>query len=378
MSEPVYLDNHATTPLDPRVAEVMWPWLSERVGNPASHHVFGRRAREAVEAARQQVARAIGADPEEIIFTSGATEANNLVIKGLPAGHIVTTAAEHRAVLDPVRRLRRQGVTVSILPVDEYARLDPQTVRDALTSEASLVSVMLANNEVGTLNPVFRIAEICRERGAWLHTDAAQAVGRIPVDVRELEVDLLSLTAHKLYGPQGIGALYVRRSDPPLPLTPLMDGGGHERRLRSGTLPVALIVGFGAACELAVQAMPAEAQRLVTQRDRLQQRLVDALEEVTINGHPSERLPGNLNMSFGGVDGDALLARLDGLAVSSGSACTSADPQPSHVLRAMGIDESRARASLRFGLGRFTTDEELDRAADIVIAAVTDLRASTS
>jgi cysteine desulfurase len=378
MAEPIYLDNHATTPLDPRVAEIMWPWLSERVGNAASHHSIGRRAREAVEAARQQVARAIGAEPEEIIFTSGATEADNLAIKGLPASHLITSAAEHRAVLDPVRRLRRQGMNVSILPVDGHARVTPQAVREALTSEASLVSVMLANNEVGTLNPVSQVAGICCERGAWLHTDAAQAVGRIPVDVRELNVDLLSLTAHKLYGPQGIGALYVRRDDPPLPLTPLLDGGGHERRLRSGTLPVALIVGFGTACELAVQEMPVEAQRLAIQRHRLQQRLVDALEDVTVNGHPTERLPGNLNMSFGGVDGDALLARLDGLAVSSGSACTSADPQPSHVLRAMGIDESRARASLRFGLGRFTTDDELDRAADLVIAAVTALRASTA
>lgn len=378
MAEPIYFDNHATTPLDPRVAQIMWPWLSERVGNAASHHIFGRRAREAVEAARQQVSGAIGAEPEEIIFTSGATEANNLAIKGLPAGHIVTPAAEHRAVLDPVRRLRRQRAKVTVLPVDEHARVDPQAVVEAFTPETSLVSVMLANNEVGTLNPISQIAGICRERGAWLHTDAAQAVGRIPVDVRELNVDLLSLTAHKLYGPQGIGALYVRRKDPPLPLTPLLDGGGHERRLRSGTLPVALIVGFGAACELAVKQMSAEAQRLAIQRDHLQQRLMDALEDVTVNGHPTERLPGNLNMSFGGVDGDALLARLDRLAVSSGSACTSADPQPSHVLRAMGIDEARARASLRFGLGRFTTDDELDKAAEIVIAAVTDLRTSTS
>jgi cysteine desulfurase len=378
MSEPIYLDNHATTPLDHRVAGVMWPWLSERVGNAASRHIFGRRAREAVETARQQVARAIGAHTEEIIFTSGATEANNLAIKGLAGGHIITSAAEHRAVLDPVRRLRRQQVKVTILPVDEHAHVDPQSIVEALTTETSLVSVMLANNEVGTLNPIQRIAGSCRERNVWLHTDAAQAVGRLPVDVRDLDVDLLSLTAHKLYGPQGIGALYVRRSDPPLPLSPLLDGGGHERRLRSGTLPVALIVGFGAACELAVQEMPAEAQRLATQRDRLQQRLVSALEDVSLNGHPTQRLAGNLNMSFGGVDGDALLTRLDGLAVSSGSACTSADPQPSHVLRAMGIDESRARASLRFGLGRFTTNEESDLAAEIVIGAVTALRAATS
>jgi cysteine desulfurase len=378
MAEPIYLDNHATTPLDPRVAEILWPWLSERVGNAASRHIFGRRAREAVEAARQQVARAIGAEPEEIIFTSGATEANNVAIKGLPAGHIVTSAAEHRAVLDPVRRLRRQRAKVTILPIDEHARVDPQAVVEALPSAGSLVSVMLASNEVGTLNPISQIAGICRERGAWLHTDAAQAVGRIPVDVRELNVDLLSLTAHKMYGPQGIGALFVRKTDPPLPLSPLLDGGGHERRLRSGTLPVALIVGFGAACELAVQDMTVESQRLSAQRDRLQQRLVEGLEDVTVNGHPTQRLPGNLNVSFGGVDGDALLARLDGVAVSSGSACTSADPEPSHVLRAMGIDGARARASLRFGLGRFTTYDELERAADIVIAAVTDLRASTA
>jgi len=375
MSEAIYLDNHATTRVDPRVAEAMWPWLTERYGNAASiSHDFGAVAREAVEAAREQVAAIIGASPQEIIFTSGATEANNLAIKGAGATHVVTSAAEHRAVLDPVRRLRRQGTNVTILPVDTEARLKPDSVANVLSEDTTLVSVMLANNEVGTLNPVGEIAVVCRGRGATVHTDAAQAVGRIPVDVVSLDVDLLSFTAHKLYGSQGVGALYVRKAEPPVRLTPQIDGGGHERRLRSGTLPVALIVGFGEACRIAASEQAEESRRMAALRDRLQQQLLAQLDDVRVNGCVTHRLAGNLNMSFGGVDGAALLANLPGLAVSSGSACSSADPEPSHVLRAMGIRDDLARASLRFGVGRFTTEDEIDRAVEIVVDAVTTLR----
>ncbi|MCA9074659.1 MAG: cysteine desulfurase [Planctomycetaceae bacterium] len=378
--ERIYLDHHATTPCDPRVLEVMWPWYAERVGNASStSHAFGREAHDAVELARQQIADALRCQSEEIIFTSGATESNNLAIKGLLQGqrqkrHLIINSAEHRAVLDPAKRLKREGVDVTILPADEYGLVDPQSVEEAIQPETALVSVMAANNEVGTLNPLDEIGNICREQGVLLHSDATQAVGKVPVDLSQLPVDLMSFTAHKLYGPQGVGALFVRRRQPAIRLTCQIDGGGHERRMRNGTLPVALIVGFGEACRLAVAQQEAEAARLRELKERLHFAIITELDGVTLNGHPEDRLPGNLHLSFAGVDGDALMSKLDGLAVSSGSACTTADPEPSHVLRAMGVPESLSLASLRFGLGRFTSEGEIDRAAAIVVAAVRQLR----
>lgn len=381
---PIYLDHHATTPLDPRVLEAMLPWLTTRFGNAASvGHFFGHAAAAAVDEARAVIAAALNGAPDSILFTSGATEANNLAIKGALQGagrsqRLVVNAAEHRSVLDPARRLRRSGCSVDILPVDQYGQVELDPLRSSLQQETRLVSVILANNEVGTLNPINEIAAICRERGAWLHCDAAQAVGKIPIDLQQTPIDLLSFTAHKLYGPQGVGALYLRPEDPPIRLTPLLDGGGHERGLRSGTLPVALIVGFARAVQIAVEGMADEAQRLESLCQRLRDGLAARLTGMTLHGHPERRLPGNLNVGFAGVDGDALLASVGakGLAVSSGSACTSANPEPSHVLRAMGVPERLARASLRFGLGRFTTPEEIDRAVQIVAESVDHLRAA--
>jgi len=386
MTERIYLDHHATTPVDRRVLEAMWPWFSERFGNSSSiSHTYGHEAAEAVDEARREVAGLIGAGPEELVFTSGATESNNLAIKGVLQAvgdrpHVIVAAAEHRAVLDPVRRLRRQGVAATIVPVTPTGRVEADAVLEAIRPETRLVSVMLANNEVGAINPVAEIARACRERGIITHTDAAQAVGKIPVDVRELDVDLMSLSAHKLYGPKGIGALFVRRGEPRVPLLPQIDGGGHERGLRSGTLPVPLVVGFGVACRLAEQEYEEEATRLTALRNDLWQRL-QPIDNVTLNGPALDgtdggRLPGNLNVSFAGVNGDALMMRLAAslLAVSSGSACTSANPEPSHVLRAMGLSDRAARASLRFGLGRSTTDGEIERAAAIVCDVVGELR----
>ena len=381
---PLYLDHHATTPLDPRVLEAMLPWLTTRFGNAASiGHAYGRMAAAAVEEARAVIAAALNCAPASIVFTSGATEANNLAIKGALQGtgrtpRLVVNAAEHRAVLDPARRLRRAGCAVEILPVDQSGQVELDALRASLQQETRLVSVMPANNEVGTLNPISEIAAICRERGAWLHCDAAQAVGKVPINLGECPIDLLSFTAHKLYGPQGVGALYIRPDDPPIRLTPLLDGGGHERGLRSGTLPVAMIVGFARAVQIAVSEMANEAGRLESLRRRLQDGLSARLPELTCHGHPDRRLPGNLNVGFAGVDGDALLTAVAaaGLAVSSGSACTSANPEPSHVLRAMGVPERLARASLRFGLGRFTTPDEIARAVTIVAESVEHLRAA--
>lgn len=386
LSSPIYLDYHATTPVDPRVAAEMWPWLGERFGNAASiGHIVGREAAAAVAAARKSIAAAIGAEPESILFTSGATEANNLALKGVlqAAGrgaHLVTNAAEHRSVLDPARRLRREGCVVTIVPVDSHSRVDPQQIADALQPATRLVSVMLANNEVGTLNPILEIGDLCRDRGVLLHCDAAQAVGKLPLDLTNLSADLLTFTAHKLCGPQGIGALYVRKSEPPIPLLAQIDGGGHERGLRSGTLPVALIAGFAAAARLAVADRTVEQQRVAVLRDQLCNSLAAGLDGLTFHGHPTERLAGNLNVGFGGVDGDALLIGIaeHGLCVSSGSACTTANPEPSHVLRAMGVIDSLARASLRFGLGRFTTADEIAAAAAIVIDVVRALRGTKS
>jgi cysteine desulfurase len=376
------MDNNATTRTDPRVVEAMLPYFTERYGNAASrHHVFGRQAEEAVEQARAQVAALIGAEAKEIVFTSGATESDNLALKGVAGlygkkgNHLVTVLTEHKAVLDPCRRLERDGFRVTFLPVDRFGRVSAAQVAGAITDQTILVSVMAANNEIGTLQPLAAIGKVCEERGVLFHTDAVQAVGKVPVDVEEMGIDLLSLTAHKIYGPKGVGALYVRRRAPRVRLEPMLDGGGHERGLRSGTLPVSLIVGFGTACELCRQEMPAEGQRLTRLRDRLQGGLTHGLSDVQLNGHPTERLPGNLNLSFAYVKGEALLVRLRDVALSSGSACTSANPEPSYVLRALGLDDDLADSSLRFGLGRFTTEEEVDFVIEAVKQAVQALRA---
>jgi cysteine desulfurase len=381
MRRPVYLDNHATTRTDPRVVEAMLPYFTEHYGNAASvSHRFGWDADEAVERAREQVARAIGAEPREIIFTSGATEANNLAIKGAALAavrkgrHLVTASAEHKAVLDPMKRLARDGWGVSIVDCDETGRIPLEAVDDAITERTVLVSVMTANNEVGTINPVAEIGRFCHERGLLFHTDAAQAVGKVPLDVRRDGIDLLSISAHKFYGPKGTGALYIRRRDPQVRLQPMLDGGGHERGFRSGTVAVPLVVGMGMAVELAVAEMPEEATRLGALRDRLHRAIKARVPGIRLNGHPTDRLPGNLNLSFMDVDGEALMMAMRDVAVSSGSACSAADPEPSHVLRAMGLSEDLARSSLRFGLGRFTTDEEIDFAVGAVASAVERLR----
>jgi cysteine desulfurase len=378
---PIYMDNHATTRTDPRVVEAMLPFFSEHFGNAASRtHAFGWKADEAVDHARGQVATLIGAEPREIVFTSGATESNNLAIKGAArlyrkqGDHLITVATEHRAVLDPCRRLQSEGFRVTFLLVDRFGRVSVEHVADAITPQTLLVSVMLANNEVGTLQPVAAIGQLCKERHVLLHTDATQAVGKIPVDVQELHADLVSLSAHKLYGPKGVGALFVRRRDPHVRLEPIIDGGGHERGMRSGTLPVPLVAGMGAACELAGREMPGEAERCRTLRDRLHAGLTANLPEVTLNGHPEERLPNNLNLSFAGVHGEALLMALRNIAVSSGSACTSASVEPSYVLRAMGVPDELAHSSIRFGLGRFNTAEEVEYAIDEVTRVVRHLR----
>jgi cysteine desulfurase len=378
---PIYLDNHATTRTDPRVVEAMLPYFSEVYGNPASvSHRFGWEAQEAVDRAREQVAGVLGAEGREIVFTSGATESNNLAIKGAAQAlarkgrHLVTAASEHRAVLDTMKRLGREGWDVTIVPCDETGQVSAEAVAEAITPQTVLVSVMAANNEVGTLNPVREIGSLCHEKGVLFHTDATQAVGKVPLDVLADEIDLLSLSGHKFYGPKGIGALYVRRSRPQVRLQPQLDGGGHERGLRSGTLPVPLVVGLGAAAELAARERPEESARLLDLRERLHACIAQKVLDIRLNGHPTRRLPGNLNLSFSYVDGEALMMAMRDVAVSSGAACTSANPEPSHVLRAMGLDEEMARASLRFGLGRFTTAEEIDFAIAAVADAVERLR----
>jgi cysteine desulfurase len=378
----IYLDNNATTRTDPRVVEAMLPYFTERYGNAASlTHALGREADEAVEQARAQVAALIGAHPREISFTSGATESNNLALKGVAAmyrpkgDHLVTVATEHKAVLDPIRRLEREDFHVTILPVDAYGQVTVEQVAQALTPRTILVSVMAANNEIGTLQPIRQIGRLCKERGVLFHTDAAQAAGKVPLDVEEMGVDLLSVSAHKMYGPKGIGALYVRRRDPRVRLEPQMDGGGQERGLRSGTSNVPAIVGFGVACELCRQEMPDEARRLTGLRERLRRGIQEQLDGVTLNGHPDQRLPGNLNLSFTLVKGEALLMALRDVALSSGSACTTASLEPSYVLKALGLDDDLAHASIRFGLGRFNTEEEVEAVIREVVRVVHYLRA---
>jgi cysteine desulfurase len=382
LDPPIYLDHHATTPVDPRVFEAMAPYFSERFGNPASStHRYGWVAEAAVEESRERLAAAIGArDPGEIVFTSGTTESDNLALKGLlRAGrrrgdHLVTSAVEHPAVLDTARALEAEGFALSVLPVDGAGLVDPDAVARAIDARTLLVSIMAANSEVGVLQPLEEIGRVCRERGVAFHSDAAQAVGKVPLDVEQGSLDLLSFCAHKLYGPKGIGALYVRERRPRLRLEPLLHGGGHERGRRSGTLPVPLIVGFARAVELCVQELEEEAARVGALRDRLWERLRAGLGGLRLNGHPTRRLPGNLNVCFEGVEADALIVALSDVALSSGSACASASGEPSHVLLALGLSEGQARASLRFGLGRSNTVQEIDRVAERVCEEVRVLR----
>jgi cysteine desulfurase len=382
ISLPIYLDNNSTTRVDPRVLEAMLPWFTENYGNASSrHHSFGWKAEEAVNAARGQIATLIGADSREIIFTSGATESNNLALKGVAGmhratgGHIVTVHTEHKAVLDVAKRLQRDGFQVTLLPVDRYGVLDLDHLAGAISERTILVSVMAANNEIGTLQPIAEIGKLCKSRGVLFHSDAVQAVGKVPLDVEAMGVDLMSLSAHKMYGPKGIGALYVRRRDPHVRLDPLFDGGGHERGMRSGTVNVPGAVGMGRACELGGELMTEEAARTQSIRQQLYEGLMERLDGVTLNGHPIARLPGNLNVSFVAVRGDALLTSMRQIAVSSGSACTSASPEPSYVLKALGVDDELAHASIRFGIGRFNTAEEIDYAVEEVTRNVQRLRA---
>ena len=376
----IYLDNQATTPVDPRVLDAMLPYFKGYFGNAASRtHSFGWTAEAAVDRAREQIAELIHADAREIIFTSGATESDNLAIKGVASvhrekgGHLITQATEHHAVLDSCKALERRGFDVTVLPVDRYGQVAPRTVSDAIREDTVLVSIMAANNEIGTVQPLGAIGSICRERNILFHCDAAQAVGKLPIDVHAHGIDMLSISAHKLYGPKGVGALYVR-SRPRVRLVAEIDGGGHERGMRSGTLNVPGIAGLGAACELARAEMAAEGVRLRALRERLRTRLFDGLDDIYLNGHPEERLDGNLNVSFAGVDGESLLVGLGEIALSSGSACTSASLEPSYVLRALGVPNRLAESSIRFGLGRFNTEAEIDHVAGRVIDEVGRLR----
>jgi cysteine desulfurase len=377
---PIYMDNHATTPVDPRVVEAMLPYFTQDFGNAASRsHVFGWTAEKAVDAARDQVGALIGASGKEIVWTSGATESDNLAIKGAAefykdrGNHLVTSQTEHKAVLDTCKRLEKQGYQVTYVPVEKDGRVDPQAVAAAMTDKTILVSIMLANNEIGTVNPVDEIGKLVKSRGALFHIDAVQGVGKIPFDVNSASADLVSLSAHKMYGPKGVGALYVRRK-PRVRLQPLIDGGGHERGMRSGTLNVPLIVGFGLAAEIARAEMPAESARLLALRERLRQGIQARVSDTFINGSMEHRLPGNLNISFAYIEGEAMLMALRDVAVSSGSACTSASLEPSYVLRALGVDEELAHTSIRFGLGRFNTEEEVDYVTDVVVSKVNKLR----
>lgn len=377
---PIYLDNHATTPLDPRVLEAMLPFFTARFGNAASNsHSFGWEAAAAVEKARRQIAASVGASPQEIVFTSGATESDNLALKGVAEGchekgdHIITVVTEHKAVLDSCRHLEKIGCRVTYLPVGESGLIDLAELKDAFTDRTVLVSIMAANNETGVLQPIEEIGRLCRERGVLFHSDAVQALGKVPLDVNRANLDLASLTAHKLYGPKGCGALYVRRNIAER-LVPLIDGGGHENGLRSGTLNVPGIVGFGKTCEIAHQEMPEESCRVAGLRNRLRDRLIAGLDHVTINGSMEHRLPGNLNMSFLEVEGEALLTGLNDVALSSGSACSSGKTHASYVLKALGLSDEAAGSAIRFGIGRFNTEAEIDYVAGRIIELVKNLR----
>jgi len=379
---PIYLDYQATTPTDERVVAAMLPWFNEKFGNPHSgDHRHGWVSEEAVERARGQVASIIGARPKEIIFTSGATESNNLSIKGAAHAadasrrHIVTLATEHKCVLQSCKRLEEEGFDLTVLGVRPDGLVDLDALADALTDNTLLVSIMAVNNEIGVIQPLAEIGALCRERGIYFHTDAAQAVGKIPLDVNAMKIDLMSITAHKFYGPKGVGALYICRR-PKVALRAEQDGGGQERGLRSGTVPTPLVVGFGEACAIAEREMPSEAARLAGLRDKILDRLREALPSMHVHGDLDHRIPGNLNLSFANIDGQDLMMRLDGLSVSTGSACSSAIVEPSHVLQALDPDPSLLHNSLRIGLGRYTTPEEIDRAADDIVAAVSSLQSA--
>ena len=378
---PIYMDSHATTPVDPRVLEAMLPFFTERFGNAASrNHAFGWQAEEAVETGRKQVADLIGASAKEIVFTSGATESDNLAIKGVAhmyrnqGDHIVTAQTEHKAVIDTCKRLEKEGFRVTYLPVRKDGLVDLDELRDALGEKTILISVMMANNEIGVIQPVAEIGRIARERRILFHTDAVQAAGKVPLDVNAIHADLVSLSAHKMYGPKGVGALYVRRKDPRVLLVPVIDGGGHERGMRSGTLNVTGIVGFGKAAQIAAREMTAESATLGALRGRLLDGLRSELDEIHVNGSLEHRLPNNLNVSFAYVEGESLLMGINDIAVSSGSACTSASLEPSYVLKALGTGDELAHSSIRFGLGRFNTAEEVDYVIDKVSSVVKRLR----
>jgi cysteine desulfurase len=381
MKTPIYMDNNATTRTDPRVVDAMLPYFTEKYGNAASRsHPFGWDAEAAVEEGREQIAGLINASAKEIIFTSGATESNNLAIKGVAAmykkkgNHIITQATEHKAVLDTCKRLERDGFQVTYLPVDHYGQVHAEQVREAMTDKTVLVSIMAANNEIGTIQPIKSIGKLCKEKGILFHTDAVQSVGKTPLDVEAMGIDLLSLSAHKIYGPKGIGALYVRKKDPRVRLEPQIDGGGHERGMRSGTLPVPLIVGLGKACDIARKEMATETDKTFRLRERLRKGIMDKLPETYLNGHPTERLPGSANISFAYVEGEGLMMGIKDVAVSSGSACTSASLEPSYVLRALGVGDELAHSSIRFGIGRFNTEAEVDFVVNLVVREVSRLR----
>jgi cysteine desulfurase len=381
MKLPIYMDNHATTPMDPRVFEAMKPYFLEIFGNAASrNHSFGWQAEEAVEKSRKQIADLIGANSKEIVFTSGATESNNLALKGVAemyaekGNHIITAATEHKAVLDTCKRLEKNGIRVTYLPVQTNGLVDLELLKDAVTDKTILVSIMYANNEIGVIQPISEIGKIAKAKGALVHTDATQAVGKVPVNVIKDNIDLMSITAHKIYGPKGVGALYVRRKSPRVQITAQMDGGGHERGMRSGTLAVPGIVGLGEACAICNAEMAEESKKMAYLRDKLRAKLEAELDEVYVNGTMEHRLPNNLNISFAYVEGESLLMGINDIAVSSGSACTSATLEPSYVLKALGAGDDLAHSSIRFGIGRFNTEEEVDYVAAKVIDVVKKLR----
>ena len=380
---PIFMDSQSTTPVDPRVLETMIPYFTEKFGHPASrNHPFGWEAEGGVDVARDQIAKLIGArDPKEIVFTSGGTEAINLALKGVvemyreKGNHIVTTTIEQRATLDVCKRLERQGVEVTYVSVGRDGLVDVEAVRAALTDKTILISIMFANNEIGTIQPVAELGKLAKEKGIIFHTDATQAVGKIPMDVEAMGIDLLSATAHMLYGPKGVGALYVRRKNPRVRIAPMVDGGGHERGMRSGTVPVPLVVGFGKAAEICREEMAAESKRLAALRDRLQEQIVSKVDEAYVNGHPTLRLPHNLNISFAYVEGESVLMGLNKeAALASGSACTSATLEPSYVISALGVDSELAHSSIRFGLHRFSTEEEVDFVARKTVEVIHRLR----
>jgi cysteine desulfurase len=380
---PIFMDSQSTTPVDPRVLEAMIPYFTEKFGHPASrNHPFGWEAEGGVDVAREQIAKLIGArDPKEIVFTSGGTEAINLALKGViemyreKGNHIVTTTIEQRATLDVCKRLERQGVEVTYVPVGRDGLVDVEAVRAAVTPKTILISIMFANNEIGTIQPVAELGKLAKEKGILFHTDATQAVGKIPVDVEAMGIDLLSVTAHMLYGPKGVGALYVRRKNPRVRIAPMVDGGGHERGMRSGTVPVPLVVGFGKAAEICRESMAEESKRLAALRDRLQEQIVSKVDEAYVNGHPTLRLPHNLNISFAYVEGESVLMGLNKeAALASGSACTSATLEPSYVISALGVDSELAHSSIRFGLHRFSTEEEVDFVARKTVEVILRLR----